>query len=262
MVPLACERVEQFRKMKVRVEGFVVFAQHTVQTIKLPIRKSLAFPLSSILCTSLCIFVSASKKKARLPSYERSTDTSALNIFSSKLPSRAMSDSSHPDSVDPTISPMPTNFTLSSALPLDLAHKLAVKIACHIVRDREADDQAFLEVANCLKFKSLNMSAEYDNEHLVNVRTVACRRHLEYRFGWDSHLTTAWVSKPQEVQVVIVADEGIRAASIGGRGGFWRTRCSLRRGEHLRPTISHHWNILGRSVFHCQTRAVGTKERC
>ena len=69
--------------------------------------------------------------------------------------------------------------------------------------------QAFHEVEACLNLDGVHMSGGNGIEDRIDDSTASFQHHLRTRFSWEEPLIIDWVSKPQEVQTVIVADEGI-----------------------------------------------------
>ena len=107
------------------------------------------------------------------------------------------------------LSPLPSDIAVHFENTIDLAHKLAVRMACHMVRDRLPEYQAYCEVETSITVNGGPKSCE---EHAVQIcidgELSTFQHELRTRFGWELTLIMDWVSKPEGVQPTIIADEG------------------------------------------------------
>ena len=124
-----------------------------------------------------------------------------------EAPDEIMSEISHLDLGEP-ISPLSPNPLVHFANTIDLAHKLAVRMACHMVRDRLPEVRSYVEVETCINFNGAKTSEEHAIQISNDGNLSTFQDQLRIRFGWDVTLIMDWVSKPQEVQPAIIADEG------------------------------------------------------
>lgn len=126
--------------------------------------------------------------------------------FLIEAPDETMSKISPLDLGEP-LSPLPPDLSVHFANTIDLAHKLAVRIACHVVRDRLPEAQAYLEVDTCINLNGAKTSEEHAIQICIDGELSTFQHQLKMQFGWELTLIMDWVSKPQEVQPTIIADE-------------------------------------------------------
>ena len=89
----------------------------------------------------------------------------------------------------------------------DLAHKLAIRMACHMVRDRLPEAQSYLEVETSINLNGSKTSEEHAIQIRADGELSTFQNHLRLQFGWELTLILDWVSKPQEVQPDTLANE-------------------------------------------------------
>lgn len=94
-------------------------------------------------------------------------------------------------------SPMPGGPSVHSADSNNLAHKLAVRIACHMVRDRRPEARAFLEVETCITVTGAIPSEERAIEIRSDDEIYKFELHLSRNYHWEQTLISNWVSMPR-----------------------------------------------------------------
>ncbi len=87
------------------------------------------------------------------------------------------------------VSPIPPRPTVHFAYSPNLAHKLAVRIACRMVRDRIPEVKAFPEVEACIEVTGSIPAAIPGDD--------ALERQLASTYNWERALISDWVSAPR-----------------------------------------------------------------
>lgn len=87
------------------------------------------------------------------------------------------------------VSPVLPGPSTRSANLTNLVHEFAVKIACHMVRDRLPEAKAFLEVEACIKATGSIPIIETSQDDTLE-------RQLSTTYSWQRALISDWVSTP------------------------------------------------------------------
>ena len=93
------------------------------------------------------------------------------------------------------LSPVPIHPSVNPELLAELAHNLAVRIACHMVRDRRSEGLAYLEVTTCMN----DTQAMPPRENAIDTSSDDGAHRFERSmsgFAWDRALILGWVSIP------------------------------------------------------------------
>lgn len=88
--------------------------------------------------------------------------------------------------------------SIHSANPTNLAHKLAVRTACHMVKDRRPEARAFLEVETCIRVSGAMPSKEHTIEISMNDETYKFELHLSKQYNRERALILDWVGTPRD----------------------------------------------------------------
>ena len=89
--------------------------------------------------------------------------------------------------------PVSSVSSVHSANSTSLAHELAVRIACHKVRDRRPEARAFLEVETCIRDSGAMPSEEHTIEISINDENCKFELHLSRQCNWERALILDWV---------------------------------------------------------------------
>ena len=87
------------------------------------------------------------------------------------------------------LSPVLPSPSTRFANSVNLAHELAVRIACHMARDRLPEAKAFLEVEACIKVIGSIPVIETHKDGTLE-------RQLSTTYSWQPALISDWVSTP------------------------------------------------------------------
>ena len=107
-------------------------------------------------------------------------------------------DTSDISSVDigEALSPMPPQPCFHSVNSTDLAHKLAVRIACHMMQYRRPEATLLLEVETSITDTGAMPCEDYAAKVYDDREYNKFERRLAIKYDWSQELIYDWVSTP------------------------------------------------------------------
>ena len=98
------------------------------------------------------------------------------------------------------LSPVSPGLSAHPTKSIDLVHRLAVRITCHMVRDRRSEARVHCEVEECIRISGAIPSEEHAIEiHSDdNFRKSELQLSVSRRYSWNQALILDWVSSSQE----------------------------------------------------------------